>query len=513
MAESNGRSQDDLTAGSHSVSISADSVQDPGTARLDRQLREIESAILSDGSIVDLVADAQTPGSVRLVIWKGGSGQVVSSWAHDGRLLVPTKIDVSVMAGLRLPRSLAPCSDVRDLFRRIQSRAQEYVSMRPQHAFLVTAFALSTWFADRLPVVPYLFIYGPPGAGKSTLLRFLHCVCRRSLHAGGITRASLYSLADLLGPSLLIDESEFAGDKHSRDLLRLLRNGNRQGAQEFCNRRAYQTCCPKAFACRYPIKDAALSCRGVDISLFPTTDLLPVLDAEAEALLAGEFQPQLETFRLSQYHRVGSGNGLDLQQLTPKMRDMARALAAPILGDRELLEELTALLRELDYDARINRFAEPEWVVMLALYQECHTFARDLFVGNIAAKACQILREYGLSAFESVQQVGGILRSSLGMRIKRVGKGYRLRLDVPTVRQIHAQAKAVGINRSDIIDDQAVQLGNGGPPCLMCEEFELMRDHDGNPLRSIELSPPLPQSHQSPFGSIRNRFNRFPTGR
>lgn len=118
------------------------------------------------------------------------------------------------------------------------------------------------------------------------------------------------------------------------------------------------------------------------------------------------------------------------------MRNLARALAAPLLGARELLEELEALLPELDYDARVERFAEPEWVAMLALYQECHTPFPDLFVGNIAAAANDILQQYGASQFESPQQVGGILRSSLGMRIKRVGKNFRLRLDEPVRRRI-----------------------------------------------------------------------------
>jgi hypothetical protein len=79
-----------------------------------------------------------------------------------------------------------PCPPIGELFMQIMGAIERYVDLSTEYSFLVTAFILTTCFADRLSVVPYLSVCGLPGSGKTTLLRLLHCLCRRAIHASDV---------------------------------------------------------------------------------------------------------------------------------------------------------------------------------------------------------------------------------------------------------------------------------------------------------------------------------------
>jgi ABC-type Na+ transport system ATPase subunit NatA len=105
-----------------------------------------------------------------------------------------------VVSALRLPTMARSCPGIGELFPLMMNYIATYADLTTEYSFLVAAFVLTTWFADRLSVVPYLAVCGPPGSGKTTLLRLLHCLCRRAIHASAITPASLCRLAAQVRP-------------------------------------------------------------------------------------------------------------------------------------------------------------------------------------------------------------------------------------------------------------------------------------------------------------------------
>src|SRR5205814_1942230 len=85
-------------------------------------------------------------------------------------------------------------------------------------------------------------------------------------------------------------------------------------------------------------------------------------------------QPMLQMFRLLHYERIAASQYPGFLKFPPRLRDSARALAAPMLGNEELQERLAGALESQIHSMRFDRFAEPEWIVMVALYGLCSEF-------------------------------------------------------------------------------------------------------------------------------------------
>ena len=266
--------------------------------------REVEFTIMPDGRIVDLIRSARHPSNMEFLVWRDGDIGLTTCIEHDGELLVVPKMDPTVVSALRLPTMAMPCPEIGELFRLLTTNIEAFVDLTTEDSFLVAAFVLTTWFADRLSVVPYLSICGPLESGKTTLLQLLHCLCRRAIHVASITPASVYRLATQARATLLIDESDFGRDGTSRDLQRLLRGGNRQGSRVLRNGRAFENFGPKVIASRVPMDDAALISRTIHIAMTPSDRDVPELDRDAEQRLSDALQPMLLMFRLQHYAKV-----------------------------------------------------------------------------------------------------------------------------------------------------------------------------------------------------------------
>ena len=448
--------------------------------------RETEFAILPGGQMVDLVRSLHQPSILEFLVWQDGNIGRKSRIEHDRELLVVPKMDPTVVSALRLPTMARPCPGIGELFRLLMNRIETYVELTTEFSFLVTAFVLTTWFADRLSVVPYLYICGPPESAKTTLLRILHCLCRRAIHASAITPASLYRLAAQVRPTFLIDEADFGRDRTSRDFQRLLRGGNKQGSRVLCNGSAFENFGPKVIASRVPLDDAALVSRNINIVMTSSGRDVPSLDSDAEAELSDELQSMLEMFRLLHYVRGVASQHPGFLKFPPRLRDNARALAAPMLGDEELQERLARVLESQLHSIQFDRFNEPEWVVMLALYSLCHVANGDSYVHDLTEETNRILRQNGEPGRYSPKKVGQILNKSLAFPTRRRGEGYRVELTLAIRRKIHSQAKAMGIKRADIVHWANVKSGLAGEPCSLCTELEMMTDHEGRRLLTVD---------------------------
>lgn len=454
--------------------------------------REMQFAVLPDGRILDLIRSARQPSNLEFLLWQNGQIRSSSHIEHEGEVFIPPKMDPTVVSALRLPAAARPCPGIRELFMSITNHIDRYIDISTEYNFLVAAFILTTWFADRLSVVPYLSICGPPESGKTTLLRMLHCFCRRGIHASSITPASLYRLAAQVHPTMLIDEADFGNDRTSRDIQRLLRGGNRQGARVLCNGKAFENFGPKVIASRVPLDDAALSSRNLHIVMTPSDRDVPSLDRAAEEKLSDAMQPMLEMFRLLHYVRVVASQRPEFLKFPPRLRDNAGGLAAAMLGNEELEERLAGALESQFHSIQFDRFNEPEWLVMLSLYGICHLVNCEPSVHTVTGEMNRILGENGETRSYSPKKVGHILNKSLGFPTHRRGEGYGVDLTLAIRRKIHCQAKAMGIKRSDILHWVSVQSGIAGEPCSLCSEFGMMMDHEGRKLLTMDELLGLP---------------------
>ncbi len=446
--------------------------------------RESQFELLPDGNLIDLVRERS--GDLAFVVCHNGASKFDRTFQSGDETLIPPKVHRSLVDAMRLPKSLGTSETPRTLLREIDDVLCTYLDLDKSDRKLVGYFALCTWLNDLQQIAPYLWIVGPFSCGKTTLLRLLSAICRRSVVAGDISSAALYNLITSLHPTLLLDEFEMAGDVRSRSLQHLLRNGSSQGQRVFRGPRAYDVFGPKAIASRQRAADAALASRGLVVAMRPGIRDLPALDPDVLAGIADRLQPKLLTFRLENYKRVKPMT-LASSSLAPRMLDIARALALPLLGDPELERELLEIIKPHDAAARADRHGEPEWVVMAALYGRTHIHGPDnrLTVKELTLLVEADLARSGESYHLKPRKVGEILRS-LGFPTQKLGcQGRGLRISKDLIRLIHTTAKNMGVCRGDMLLPEVTEDGFGGG-CRECEEAGLMFDNDGKRLRYVK---------------------------
>jgi hypothetical protein len=445
--------------------------------------RETQFEVLPDGILIDLVREKS--GDIGFLVCRNGTPTFHSTFQHGNLTLIPPKVHRSLVDALRLPSLLGTIRTPTTLLSEINEVLCTYLDLEELDRKLVANFALCTWLNDLSQVAPYLWIIGPYSCGKTTLLRLLSAICRRPVVAGDISPAALYTLSSTLHPTLLLDEFEMAKDSRSRNLQHLLRNGSSQGQRVFRGAKAYDVFGPKAITSRQGPGDAALASRGLVVTMRPTIRDLPALDLDALAAIADRLQPCLLAFRLENYRRVKLA-ALASSRLSPRMLDIARALALPLIGDPNLERELEEVLNLHDAQAKLDRHGEPEWVVLTALYARIHRATNTLTVQELTFEVDDVLAKAGESYRLTPRKVGEILRS-LGFPTQKLGnQGRGLRLSQELIRSIHRTAKNLEVCRADILYPETIDSGYGGLPCSLCEENGLMVDHHGRRLRCVE---------------------------
>jgi hypothetical protein len=439
------------------------------------------TAPLLETALIETIRDPEDPKRLLFLLWEDGNARVVHSLQQNGKAYAPPEIDFSAHADLRLPDGILPCGDSRELLAELGSTICNFVDLSEEDNALVLLYVLSSWFPDCLKAVPYLWLVGPLGSGKTTLLKFLHCVCRRALLIGDVRPASLYKLSNLLCPTLLIDELEPDGSRTGAEVRRLLRIGNTPGVSAARNGQLFQTFSSKVISSRQPPHDVALASRAIVIRLLPTQkDLLP-LDASNMEQIARAFQPRLLMFRLQNYASVKKSqlSFERLKDLTPRARDLALGMTAPLLGEAMLEDKLFAILRESDREARVERSLEPEWLVVEALFDLCHEgiahnrMISEILVGGVSAHINKSLAFRGEDIRVTTKKVSGALKG-LGIRTRKLGKlGRGLTFTSVMKKKIHDLARRFGFDRTDLATLAGLESGYGGPSCVLCEQFGL----------------------------------------
>ncbi|HLJ17111.1 MAG TPA: hypothetical protein VKV15_21640 [Bryobacteraceae bacterium] len=448
------------------------------------------------GEFVEAIRDCQDPQKMMFLRWGNRPEEVVSEIERCAQIFVPPTPGSKSFQELSLPTGLEPCGAPAKLCSEIISAISEYVKVQPDELLICAAAVLASWFPDCAEVAPYLWITGPLGSGKTKLLKLLWCLCRRGLLVGDVRAGSLYQIVDAWNPTLLVDELDFSNSTARAELLRLLRSGSVPGTPTIRNGKRYSIYGLKAFSSRQSPDDAALASRGLIISMSPTACETPALDNFAMRALERKFQSRMCRLRLRYHAAVKKQHALpmDLEGLSPRMKQIARALAAPLLGDRELTAKLIAALRDQDEQASIERSLEPEWLVVTDLMTDCHEGLErgrpisEIFVGGIASSINQRLKFQGEDIRLSAKKVGLTLKS-LGLRPESLGRtGRGLRLTSALKLKIHQIAARLGIDRRTIAPMTALETGYGGVPCALCKKFKLTGG-----LRFIALKAPMPR--------------------
>ena len=190
------------------------------------------------------------------------------------------------MAPPSLPFGSAPklISSIRDLL-------STYAHLRPEARDLLIAFGLATWFCDCMLVAPVLYLFGPESE-VSQILRLLGCFCRRPILLGDVDFGSLATLPDRLGATLLINQRNLG-----KRVKRALSASNRRHFSVFRGNSRPDLYGAKALSCDGTLVNEL----GLNVSLSPALDPLPILTDADEEAMARNMQPRLLRYRMVNY--------------------------------------------------------------------------------------------------------------------------------------------------------------------------------------------------------------------
>jgi hypothetical protein len=236
--------------------------------------REVDFEQLPDGRLAEIIEDPDDPKRSLLAVGRDDSYELVKSVQSGKETLVPIPRQEELLRSVRLPRGIEGLRGMttsgvvtrENVFFTVHNFIREHVAVKPEHAFVLTFFVVSTWFVDRMHIAPYLMIVGPPQSGKTTLLNVLALLCRRPLLIGDISSAALYRTVSRIHPTLLLDESTTQVGQSYRAQRHFLRLGStRQGVARYGE--MFDCYGAKVFAALEPPSDDALNSRSIIIPM------------------------------------------------------------------------------------------------------------------------------------------------------------------------------------------------------------------------------------------------------
>jgi hypothetical protein len=401
---------------------------------------EADFAELEDGSRIELIEDPEDSSRTAFAVFNGKETRYTRECECKGHLLVPVPRDGNIVRHVRFPRGAKPFESVESILGQLDSIFSQCIDLRENYRSLLTAFVLSTWFVDRLPIAPYVALVGLPRSGKSTVLKLLSLLCRRSLLTADISSAAFYRACDRLTPTLLIDETGTAGDR--KKLFHLLRTGISRDVVALRKDQSFSAFGPKVVSWTELPNDAALNSRCITIPMHETrrSDLKrptdPDIRATAEDLQAQMLQCRLEKFRALRLPEITQE-----EPLYSRSKDLYEALALPIGECRNACQNL------LDYFTRHHQVCgreplyPPHAAVLEFLYCEIHEWFQPrgapLHVREITHEVNEFLKNEGEHFRLNPRQVGAALTALGFLSRKRTRTGWTLLLDRQDKARIH----------------------------------------------------------------------------
>ena len=350
---------------------------------------------------------------------------------------------------LILPAGVQEFRTTRELFDDISALLHKHVILPSKDCSLLAYWAIATWFTDYLPFFPSVVISGPASTADS-LLRTLATVCRRPVLLAELNPAILRKLPiNEITPTLLIREPQL-----NRYLSALLNASNQPGYLFYSGQTFQQLYCPKCIYVGESVKDAPAASNSVHINLSGSA-LKPRHSLPTKEEITS-FQNRLLFYRLLSHDKVRAVNFCS-SGLQPEIDAVADVLAAAIVDDVELQQEIIEVLKDRDAQARVDRATGVNGLVVRAVLFHCHQKDQQKFVREIAATTNRLYAEDGESLKVSNERVGHVLKH-LGLYSRRLGNAGRgLLFDQAT--QSHAHRLGQGY---DVLTVE--------PTCTYCHE-------------------------------------------
>jgi hypothetical protein len=403
----------------------------------------------ADGSAIELVRSASS-GRLALLLRSAGKKKIAPQIEHSRCLYKPPNLDEAMARAIRFPHDVKSYGSTEKLLRRIQVLFELHAGLPQPESALMTAWAASSWFPDCLSSPPTLLISGPEMGYGIRLFRLLHCLCRRPVLLGDLSRTAFVALAPL-GTTLLINQPGL-----SPGVRTLWSTSNYGGVHVFGNGKVRSVASSKA---AFLGMADARGDEGVHLALRPAPcDLAPLGERQLEAI-AQELQPRLLDYRLRNLDEVRNFSPRKLGS-TFVGRELARNLAAGVLGEAEIVEPIAPALRRLEQERIAQRRCDVHVAIIEVMWAPSHA-DRELSISRLTELTNTLLRLRGEILEYSAAELGWKLRN-LGFCHHRNGRGMVLRFSHENRLRLHQLAARLSLNLQPV------------PDCALCSTQEVV---------------------------------------
>jgi hypothetical protein len=416
---------------------------------------EVDFAELSDGSLVEMIENPEDATKTLLAVYRNGTVQHADQVEDKGRILVPLPRADYDLQHVRLAQGAHAYDEIGELIKIVAGLINRCLDVEREWCILMTAFAMSTWFLEKVSVAPYLALVGLPGSGKTTAMRILGLLCYRGLLTADISSSAFYDVSHRIRPTILLDETLTAS--RPRELLHLLKASSTRDFVSLRKDKARLAYGPKVFTWLELPNDPALHSRCVIVPMHKTTrtDLWRPDDPRV-LYVATQARMRLLQFRFERFRDLPMPEPPAEVQLSGRPLDIYRALALPFDRDQKTCRILGLLLsHQNQLHARMLSVAHASTIRIL--YDSIHTYpeARGFSVSALTAAVNSDLESCGESAGLTPRKVGDILTSLSFTHRTRQNNGYFLWLERSDRTRIHATARDYGIEGTlaDSIED------------------------------------------------------------
>lgn len=397
--------------------------------RDERKTRPITSAILKDGSLVELVYRQKTH-STAFAVWRDGAW----TWQREiddgyGPRLVPFSPENNLIKNeaVLLPSEPMDYGSEEELTGEVRAFLHRYVDMSPEFETVVTYYVLLTWLYDAFNELPYLRLRGDFGSGKTRTLLTIGSLCNKAFFASGASTVSpIFHTLDAFRGTLIFDEADFRFSDERAEIVKILNNGNMRGLpvlrtmmnrQREFNPQAFQVFGPKIVATRGNYDDKGLESRFLteEMGGRRLREDIPINLPESFKEEARAMRNKLLLFRFHRRAEVRLDDGLRDRQLEPRLNQILLPLLS-IVKDERAHEPLRWVAQRAQSDLVAERGLRAEAQV-LEILAELMTGSGRAAV-PVAEVATALVARYGTEYDRPITNrwIGGLLRKRLGLR-------------------------------------------------------------------------------------------------
>lgn len=381
------------------------------------------SRVLSDGTLIDLLFDAEAGTTALAICPPEGESQIVDQYVtSDGEMLVPYGARNNLLSSgcVLLPSELTAMESKAELLEDIKTFMSRYVSLSPIFEDIAAHYVLLSWVHDAFNEVPYLRLIGDYGSGKTRALLVLGALVYKGFFASGASTVSpIFHVLHEFGGTLILDEADLRFSDTTADLVKILNNGTMKGLPVLrtmtnrfreLNPQAFRVFGPKIVAMRQHFQDEALESRFLteDMNGCSLRTDIPIHLPDAMKVEAVGLRNRLLAWRFKMRNHVGIDPDRGIVGLSPRGNQMALPILS-LMDDRALRDAAAARLATAEARAVAKRATLPH-VAMTGVLDRLFKQAPQVPVAKVA-EVFNADRPEPMS----IKSVGYVLRRELGL--------------------------------------------------------------------------------------------------